>query len=242
MSTSIRTKALTGVAVAFLTLGMAACTDDTPPEPTPTVEPAPVEDPSDNGGADATASDAPDGPTSTEGECEVQEGSSELDKEAPPVDGWERVNGVGVPVSGTYGPFVQEGELWTCYEHSPTGAAFAATYVVAATCAVPGFAEAWVPESDYQDTLKEAEQEELPPSSPTTPAGFRVASYTPEQASVDVALEVGTDQGTRLVAMRWDLTWHGTEWKVDPEMGETGTEPLVLDSLEGFVSWGTTDG
>ena len=52
MSTSIRTKALTGAAVAFLTLGMAACTDDTPPEPTPTVEPAPVEDPSDNGGAE----------------------------------------------------------------------------------------------------------------------------------------------------------------------------------------------
>ena len=53
MSTSIRTKALTGAAVALLTLGMAACTDTTDPAPSPSVEPAPV-GPSDTGGGEGT--------------------------------------------------------------------------------------------------------------------------------------------------------------------------------------------
>lgn len=241
MSTSIRTKALTGAAVALLTLGMAACTDTTDPAPSPSVEPAPV-GPSDTGGGEGTTTSPSEDPPVAAGECEVKEGTAELPSATPAVDGWENVNGVGVPVSEAYGPFTKDGELWTCYEHSSTGAAFAATYVLAATGSVPGFAEAWVPESEYQDSLKDAEQEDLPPSSPATAAGFRVASYTPERASVDVALEVGTDQGTGLVSMRWVLIWDGTAWKVDPEMGETGVEPVVLDSLEGFVSWGTTGG
>ncbi|WP_422117770.1 hypothetical protein [Brachybacterium sp. UNK5269] len=239
LSTHLK-RPLVAVAAMLLIAGTAACTGGDEASPTPTLEPAPTGEVSDGGGA-VPATSAPGG-EQVAGECQVQEGDDSLPTEAPPVDGWEDVSGVGVPVSDTYGPYVQDGELWTCYEHSATGAILAAHYAYAAMGSVGGFGEEWVPAGDFQEKLTSAETASTPPiDGAITPAGFRVASYSAERAVVDVALEFANADGTALMSMRWTLTWDDDRWLIEPAAAET-MEPVALESLDGYVRWGSTDG
>lgn len=239
MRTTIRSKALAASAAALLILGMAACTNDPEPNPT-TIEAAPTGDTSDNGGATSQAqTTAP----AKDGECQAKDGDQNLPKDAPKVDAWQDVNGLSVPVSKTYGPYTQEGDLWTCYEHSPLGAVFAAQYLFAATGSVEGLADAWVPDSSFREELRDSEgqQASTTEGATGTPAGFRVTSYAPDKAVVDSALEISTSQGTTLTSLRWTLAWDGSRWQIDPAAAES-MQPTSIDSLDGYINWGKTNG
>ena len=241
MRATIRSKALAGSAAALLILGTAACTNEPEPEPTPTIEAAPTDDTSDGGGTEEGPAES-SAPAEASGECEVKEGDTSLPKEAPPVDAWQDINGSAVPVSETYGPFKQDADLWTCYEHSPLGAAFAAHYALAATGSVSGFAEAWIPDSEYQAAVEEQESTAKSPSPGTpTPAGFRLVSYSDDKAVVDVVTEIASSEGSALISMRWTLIWQNDSWKVDPNSVQS-MEPTTLPSLDGFVTWGRVNG
>lgn len=224
---------LIAAAAILLVAGSAACTGGEDPSPTATLEPAPSGQVSDGGGQPA-ATESPSAP----GKCTVKEGDEALPSEAPAVDSWEDVSGVGIPTSDTYGPYVQDGELWTCYEHSPTGALFAATYVFAAMGQVSGFADAWVPEGDFRELV--AEQEQASPAATDgtlTPAAYRFVSYTDDKAIVDVVTEFSNSDGSANLSMRFALQWSGDRWMVDAE--DSSKEFTPLDSLDGYTQWGT---
>ncbi|MFQ6486026.1 hypothetical protein [Brachybacterium epidermidis] len=232
MTTSIRTKALTGAAVAFLTLGMAACTNDTPPEPTPTVEPAPVEDPSDNGGTEPTEEQDP---TQAAGACSLPAGDQSLPNQAPEVDEWVTVGSLsGVPVSETHGPEHRDGDLYTCYAHSPTGALFASVYAFAAAGEVPGFAENWVAPGEIQDEMREGEAN---PSGTTglSLAGYRVNAASDTEFVVDLAVNSMTNEGQGLGSLRVTLDWKEDRWILNPSTFESELTPL--NDLTGFTPW-----
>lgn len=241
MRTAIRSKVLAGSAAALLTLGTAACTNDTDPDPTPSIEAAPTDDTSDGGVTEADPTQSSDS-TEASAECEAKEGDTSLPKEAPPVDAWQDVSGFAVPVSKAYGPFEQNEDVWTCYEHSPLGAAFAAHYTFAATGTVPGFATEWIPESEYRDAVEAEETKEKEPTQGTpTPAGFRIASYSDDKAVIDLATEVASSEGTSLVSTRWTLTWNGDRWQIDPDSIQS-MKSSPIPSLDGFLDWGRTNG
>lgn len=235
MSTSIRTKALTGVAVAFLTLGMAACTDDTPPEPTPTVEPAPVEDPSDSGGDETPTSNTPEDPIAAGDGCTLPPGEQSLPNQAPDVDAWLKVQGIGVPTSDTYGPQKQDGELFTCYAQSPTGALFASVYVFAASGYVEGFSDHWVEEGTIPGA-EESEGDAAPLPGVITLRGYRFVAASQEQTTVDLAFELATDSGTNVEATRVILDWNEDHWVVSPEILET-ENIAVPEGMDGYTPW-----
>lgn len=229
---------LVAVAALLLVAGTAACTDEGESGPGPTLEPAPTGEASDGGGA-ATPTPSDAGGEPVAGECDVKEGDDQLPTEAPPVDGWAQVGLAAAPTSEDYGPYVQEGELWTCYEHSPTGALLATTYVWSAMGNVAGFAETWIEPGGFQDSVIEQEQssESAEVSGTMTVAGYRYVSYTPDAAVVDVAVEYSNTEGTAYLAMRIALKWDEDRWVVDPDA--LGDDYTPLETLDGYVKWGS---
>lgn len=236
MRSTTRRRPLIAAAAVVLIAVTSACTGGSDPTPTPTLEPAPSGAASDSGGA-ATPTPSDDDGEPVAGKCSVKEGDDKLPKEAPPVDGWESVSGVGVPTSEEYGPYVQEGELWTCYEHSPQGALFASAYIVWASGMVPGFASEWLPPGEVRTQMEESgETGELPSGGIPTLVGARFDSYSPERAVVDLAYQVATDEVTAVRSNRVILVWDEDRWRVDPSTFDQPT-PEVDRELPGYIPW-----
>lgn len=231
---------------ALLAFGLTACaaSDDTnagTPEDSAATE-ATEDGSSDAGdagseqGGDESAPE--DATAAAEGECPVREGSSAIVTETPQVDEWTMLDGIALPTSETYGPYVQDGDLWTCYEHSAEGALFATAYMFRASGNVEGFAETWVPEGKLRDEVLKSEQS--PPSDPPdwdsmTLAGFRYQSYTDEVAVIDFAVEVAGEGESHFAYLRLAHRWVGDRWMVDYE--NAGSSTVAMESLDGFVNW-----
>lgn len=229
-------EALTGAATLLLVLTTASCANEGEDVSTPTIEPAPTGEVSDGGSESPSAGQTPD--AEAEGDaCKVQEGTETIPTEAPAVEAWEDVEGVPVPTSGEYGPYVRNGELWSCYEHSPTGAIFAATYLFAAIGNVEGATEAWFVDSLVKEQLlaQETPSDETAPAT-ATPSAFRVISYTTDRAVVDVVMEIGSDAGVSYMSLRLPLVWSEDAWLVDGE-AYIESAPTPLDSLDGYTRW-----
>ena len=234
-TTALRTS-LSAAAALLLVIGGAACTNDDPTS-TPTLEPAPTGEASDGGGEpqQTPSEDA------TAGECQVRSGDEALPNEAPEVDAWEDISGTPVPTSETYGPHVRAGTddaLWSCYQHSATGALFATFYVYAAMGNVEGVVDAWVADSDVKQqllTAAETSDGETQAGS-VTPTAYRFVSYSPEKAVVDAVMEYGDESGTGYVSMRFPLVWEDDGWKIDGEQ-YIENRPTPLESLDGYVRW-----
>ncbi|MDN5654942.1 MAG: hypothetical protein L0G46_07645 [Kocuria sp.] len=232
---------LVAAAAMLLVAGMAACTRGDDAEPVPTLEPAPTGEVSDGGGQTNPSDSGDESESQGEavaGECNVKEGDGALPNEAPPVDGWETVGLTTAPSSSTYGPFDREGDLWSCYEHSSTGALFAATYVFAAMGQVDGFADSWVPQGEFHELVTEQEASDDSATNGTlTPAAYRYVSYTTDEAVIDVVSEYANSEGSAYLSMRIALTWSDDQWMVNVENSSDDFTPL--ESLDGYMKWGT---
>lgn len=235
MRTSIRSKALTGGAIALLTLAIAGCTDDPAPEPTD-LEPAPVGETSDGGGESSEPADqGEDGSDSVAGACTLPAGDSALPNEAPDVDEWSTIQGIPVPISNVHGPEHRDGDLYTCYSQSATGALFASTYVFAASGYVVGFADNWVQDGSIPGA-EDSEGNTEPLEGTITLRGYRVVGASEDKATIDLAYELATDSGTTVQGSRVILTWVDDRWYIDPAMLEQGNI-AVPEDLAGYVPW-----
>lgn len=233
MPTTYVKQSAIAVATIVLLLGAAACTGEE--ESTPALEPAPSGNVSDNGGAEPTET-KPEPAPAAQGECDVSEGAATLPKEAPAVDSWEIVGHTPVPRSSTYGPFEQDGDLWTCYEHSATGALFATSYVLAAMGQVEGFADSWIPEGEFHDLVTEQEATDAPAASGTlTPVAYKYVAYSGDSAVIDLVTEYANSEGSAYLSMRLAVAWNGDRWTVDVE--NSADEPTPIESLDGYVRW-----
>lgn len=235
MRTTYLKRTTIAAATIALVLGAAGCTGDEEAEPT--LEPAPTGGVSDSGGAEPPEGQQGDEPVeAAPGECAAPEGTAELPKEAPSVDSWEAVGQTTAPQSSTYGPLEQEGELWTCYERSATGALFAVAYVFAAMGQVEGFADAWVPAGEFHDLVAEQEAADAPAMSGTlTPAAFRYVAYSGDSAVIDLVTEYANAEGNAYLSMRFAVSWDGDSWVVDAE--RSSKEPTPIENLDGYVRW-----
>lgn len=186
--------------------------------------------------AENSSGEQPPGRTA-DGECIVGEGSSEIPSGPPEVDEWTMVAGTAAPVSERYGPYAQDGDLWTCYEHSANGALFASAYFLSASGRVEGVSAEWLPEGDFRDEAIASEEEGLQDSEELTVTliGYRFQTYTEESAIIDLVVEGALPEGTANVSIRVALKWDRDRWVADPEnFGEQGH---AVESLDGYSPW-----
>lgn len=232
MRISLPHKALGAFAAALLLLGTAACADDPGETPPSAVDAAPAGPVSDDGGEETSLSDEPIGPST---DCTLPDGEQSLPNEPPEVDEWVPIQGVGVPVSATYGPEHREGDLFICYAHSPTGALFASVYAFVASGYVPGYADNWIEEGAIPGAA-DTEGQESPMEGTITLRGYRIAAASEEAFIVDLALEIAKEEGTYLNSTRVTLQWDGDRWLVDPATFEAPNRELD-PLMSGFIPW-----
>ena len=239
MRTTYLKQTTIAAATIALLLGAAGCTGDEDAEPT--LEPAPAGGVSDSGGAEPPEEQPGDETVTAAEECSSKDGGEALPNEAPAVDAWVDVEGTAVPTSDTYGPHVRSGAddaVWTCYEHSPSGALFATFYVFAALGNVEGVTEEWIADSEVKDRLlaTESTSDGGAESGSMTPVAYRFVSYSPEKSVIDAVMEYGGEGGTGYVSMRFPLTWEDDAWKIDGEQ-YIDSRPTPLTTLDGYTKW-----
>ncbi|MGQ4507648.1 hypothetical protein ACUH9H_01120 [Dermabacteraceae bacterium P13128] len=184
------------------------------------------------------AAENPPTPENPNGCALAEQVNNEIPKTAPKVDQWVGIRGVGVPVSSTYGPAKREGDLFTCYQHSPTGALFAAAYVVPATT-VKGFADEWtIPESRIHKEMKAAEATNKPSkSSNFRITGYQFNYYTPEETAVNISIEGNTADGSGNFNVLVSLKWQNGKWNFSPNFAEPMVTPLRAGNSS-YIPWG----
>ncbi len=159
---------------------------------------------------------------------------------APPAT-WITVATLSLPTSPLYGPKVNDGTVMAGYQHSPTGALFAAADNRGRYAAVTDWRRATL--SAVADTpgraaflvLRKADGVVVPtPGQFTQLAGFTFLSYTPAEAVMQF-LNMGSD-GSLVVTVN-TVVWRDNDWKVLlPPSGDPppGTQ---AQSAAGFIPW-----
>lgn len=173
-----------------------------------------------------------------DGECVVGEGSSQIPTGPPEVDEWTMVADTATPISSQYGPYAQDGEVWTCYEHSADGALFAAVYYASAAGRVEGVYGEWLPEGETRDEIVANEDEYMERddgSVSMTHIAYRFQTYTEEAAMVDLVMEAEVSGESANSGLRVALLWDGDRWVADFE--NFGEEAYTVESLDGYSLW-----
>lgn len=171
--------------------------------------------------------------------------SQELPTTPPDDLDFEVVNRGIVPVSDTYGPVDRSTPVWDCFSRSPMGAAMAAVSI--SSMSVVGEDLVAVGEQQlvenpgqrvYLDFARSVGPEGVtgPTGGFNQPVGFRVESYTPDQAVVSLAAR--TPDGA-LSAAALTVLWQDNTWKL--QLLDDGSETAVLTALsdlDDYVAWG----
>jgi hypothetical protein len=163
----------------------------------------------------------------------------------PPEARWELVGTIAAPTEPkTVGPGISEGRRRLCFAHSPTGALFAAANFVGTVGAArgdPTILREVTAEGAVRDATIEKDATSggsYDSSGGLQVAGFRVSSYSPTEATVDLAFTVRDRGYARLpLSMRWERG----DWKIVIATSEGpfgGFERL--QNLSGYVPWSGT--
>jgi hypothetical protein len=153
---------------------------------------------------------------------------------------WELLGRVAVPTDPKgIGPGRTDGSLRTCYQHSPTGALYAAANIVGVGTLPGGPAvinknfAAKSPARD-QALATPPTQTPLDPSMSMQIGGFKVVSYAPDSATIALGMKVTQDSRAGYGSVTYALRWEGGDWKVVLEDSSTSTS---LKDLSDFVPW-----
>ncbi|MFD1722425.1 hypothetical protein [Amnibacterium endophyticum] len=157
---------------------------------------------------------------------------------APPTR-WTTVGTMAAPSSATAGPGRQQSDgLRSCYAHTVTGALFAVANFWA-TGSDPRLyrqiVETNVADGPGRDTALRASGAPSNTGTSAQIAGFKVDSYRPNAATVDVALQSSSGQQ---IGFPVPVVWQDGDWKV--QVADDGTNvfrPTILSSLAGYVPW-----
>lgn len=157
-----------------------------------------------------------------------------------PNNEWELVGTVAAPVDADgAGPGVVEANGFrSCYAHTPEGALFAAVGYVAVSSDARNATRLYelLASGPVRDQLEATPAAGDPSSTRLQVAGFKINSYSGDEATVDVAWTV-TSQSGALVSLPTVLKWEDGDWKV--VIGGNGPPfaPSPLENLGGYVPW-----
>lgn len=201
---------------------------DPAPEPSPTTSAAPTSEPDVAGSASVCGLKGKDltGTLSTAPEAE-----------------WAYQGTTAYPTSPEYGPGVTTADgVRYCFQHSPTGALFAAANAVVQGTD-PNTVLAWL---TYFVADGPARDELLSSSTGSTGteggrvqiAGFRVLAYEDDSATVDIAVR-GSSAGQSVnLSMVYRLIWEAGDWKLQVDDPEAPIDVATIPDLAGYISWG----
>jgi len=190
--------------------------------------------------------------------CGLPAGGQQIPTAAP-AGSWQIVAGIAVPISPVFGPARLVGGIGACYARSPTGALFAmmdtlalteapsdqisATAVVTRRGSRTGQYAQALTAAKTQDSGGSGVGSRMPSDASTTPKvtllGFRFVDYTPDRATIAVAVGVGDParsgsyQPAMLTAV---LAWEGGDWKF-VYSDQTGATAAPIISTEQYTAW-----
>lgn len=155
---------------------------------------------------------------------------------------WEYQGTTAYPTSETYGPGKDDPAGFRyCFQHSPTGALFAAANAIAQG-SDPSTSHQWLeyaaangPHRD--DLLKSGSNSSGAEDARLMIQGFRILKYDGTSARVDIGSR-GSFQGqTVTVSGVYELVWQDGDWKLSTEVAEPLNVAAIPD-LAGYIAWG----
>jgi hypothetical protein len=175
--------------------------------------------------------------------CPVSPDSGSLPT-APPADlRWKGDGAIEVPVSASDGPFRVQGDVPSCFAHSPMGAVIAAYDIFGSLLSPQGMTSAALaglaPGPGRQVYIAGTRARGIPTLTPeelVQPVGFRVVVYTPRQAIIETLASASSQY---FQADERTLVWSGRDWRLllAPD-GSIDPGPRLVQSAAGFVLWG----
>ncbi len=163
---------------------------------------------------------------------------------APAGVNFQVVHGLQLPFSPVDGPLRIDGPVAAGYSHTPQGAALAAVQLVARLLYAPDYQQVVKEQSvipspvqsqfvAYRNSRAQASAPDLAATVARTVA-FKVDSFTPDQATIDVAFpNVNGAPGT-YVTGPYTVDWSGGDWKITDSSNSPST---TVTSLPGYTTW-----
>ena len=219
------------VVILAAVLGYRAVAEPDDPDPTtaptssaPTVTAAPTESPSAPGGESVCGLDA-----------------VELDGTltAAPDTEWELVGTTAAPSVQNHGPGeVEEDGFRYCFAHTPEGALLAAANF-GAMASDPALSvaarEHYVAPGPGRDAAVSGPPATGDSGISVQIAGFRMASYANDEATVDLAIRASNGA---LASQVVDLVWLDGDWKVEAAAdGQSAARMTQIPDLTGYILW-----
>ncbi|MCZ7458207.1 hypothetical protein [Streptomyces sp. WMMC940] len=132
---------------------------------------------------------------------------------------WKRFGPVNLPASRDAGPAIVKGGVARCYAHTPRGALLALANISVRSSNGPDWRSV-VAQQVYPDETQEVFEQgvaasrsdqasDFPSSSPSL-AGYKLISYTPDTAVIDLAFK---NPGGTVLTMVLTARWHEGDWK-----------------------------
>lgn len=163
---------------------------------------------------------------------------------APAGVNFQVVHGLQLPFSPVDGPRRVDGPVAAGYSHTPQGAALAAVQLVARLLYAPDYQQVVQQQSvipspvqsqlvAYRNSRTQASDSDLAATVARTVA-FKVDSFTPDQATIDVAFpNVNGAPGT-YVTGPYTVDWSGGDWKITDS---SNSQSSTVNSLPGYTTW-----
>jgi hypothetical protein len=155
---------------------------------------------------------------------------------------WRYSNVTAYPVSAVYGPGrTSEHGFRYCFQHSAGGALFAAANAIAFDNADVSQARAWseymVAQGPYRQQQLAGDYVPRDPDLRLQIIGYRILSYTADEALVDIAARASTAQDTMIISCVFDLVWQHGDWHFTTNHPDPVNVVRVGDTT-GYSPWG----
>ncbi len=161
---------------------------------------------------------------------------------AAPTATWKFEGTTAYPTSSTYGPGKTDPAGFRyCFQHSPTGALFAAANALAAP-SDPAASKAWqsyfaAPGPNRDKLLAQEGSGNSQAGTRLSIAGFRLLSYDGKTAQVDIGGN-GSSNGTNVTfSAVYNLVWSDGDWKLNTA-NDTPFDFAGVLNLAGYTAWG----
>lgn len=180
--------------------------------------------------------------SSNESVCGLGAGPDEVPVSAPEAL-WEYQGTIAYPMSKKYGPGAEDPTGFRyCFQHSPTGALFAAGNAVVQGAKDSGIGT-WLEYFVAPGPHRQGFLEQGPGNGATTGVrinleGFRILNYSQEAATIDVAVRGVAKGQTVYVSMVYTLVWADGDWKLDVADPANPINVANLPDTSGYIMWG----